>query len=141
MDPLFDGWWIVESTGKRDDRYCYRTFVRQIKAGEPRDIELHRGPFPTREQAEEHQYRDLLEDYWEAGFPVWADHCLECGSYAKVLAFDNEALWAWRVTECKDCGIQDSRTRPRWADLFGLDPNYTDGQDINEWLDEQRGEA
>lgn len=33
------------------------------------------------------------------------------------------------------------RATVKWADLFGIDPNYTDGQDIGEWLEEQRGEA
>jgi hypothetical protein len=31
--------------------------------------------------------------------------------------------------------------RPRWVDLFGADPDYCGGQDVNEWLDEQRGDA
>ncbi len=36
-----------------------------------------------------------------------------------------------------------SATEPEvtWAGLFGIDPDFTDGKDISEWLDEQRGEA
>lgn len=30
---------------------------------------------------------------------------------------------------------------PRWMDLFGIDPDYCEGRDVNEWLDDQRGEA
>lgn len=30
---------------------------------------------------------------------------------------------------------------PKWADLFGIAPNYTGGMDVDEWLDQQRGEA
>lgn len=30
---------------------------------------------------------------------------------------------------------------PKWVDLFGIDPDYTGGQDVNEWLDESRGDA
>lgn len=30
---------------------------------------------------------------------------------------------------------------PKWADLFGIDPDYCGGRDVSEWLDEQRGEA
>lgn len=113
VDPLFDGWWIAESPGYRhcDKNFCYQTTVRQIRAGEARDSELERGPFPTREQAEAFQYRDHLESYWEHGLTVYASHCLGCGWFAKVLAFDDQAGWAWRATECKRCGILDSRTQ------------------------------
>lgn len=27
---------------------------------------------------------------------------------------------------------------PKWADLFGADPNYTDGKPVEQWLHEQR---
>lgn len=30
---------------------------------------------------------------------------------------------------------------PAWIDLWGIDPDFTGGQDVNEWLDEQRGDA
>lgn len=69
-----------------------------------------RGPFPSEEMAEESRFRDSLPGYWEYGLAVYANHCLGCGRYAKVLAFDDEGGgWAWRVTECKKCGIKDSR--------------------------------
>lgn len=29
----------------------------------------------------------------------------------------------------------------RWVDLFGIDPDYCGGRDVNEWLDERRGDA
>lgn len=69
-----------------------------------------RGPFVSPEDAEENRYHDHLEGYWSAGMAVYADHCVGCGKYAKILAFDNQAGgWAWRVTECKHCGVLDSR--------------------------------
>lgn len=69
-----------------------------------------RGPFPRPEQAEEARWRDDLVSYWEHGLTVWADHCLGCGLFAKVLAFDSSGEgWSWRVTECKKCGVLDSR--------------------------------
>lgn len=69
-----------------------------------------RGPFSTLEEAQNWRWRDRLPSYWEHGLAVYADHCLGCGRWAKVLAFDDEAGgWAWRVTECKRCGILDSR--------------------------------
>ena len=33
------------------------------------------------------------------------------------------------------------RDTPKWADLFGIDPDFTDGTPIDEWLEQQRGEA
>lgn len=30
---------------------------------------------------------------------------------------------------------------PKWVDLFGMAPDFTGGQDVNEYLDESRGEA
>lgn len=33
------------------------------------------------------------------------------------------------------------RERPKWVDLFGIAPDFTGGQDINDFLDESRGEA
>ena len=30
---------------------------------------------------------------------------------------------------------------PAWIELWGIDPDYTGRQDVNEWLDEQRGDA
>jgi hypothetical protein len=108
---LLDGWWIAETPGwpHHDRNRCYRTTVRQVVDGEYVDLETFRGPFPTRAQAEEFQYRDYLADYWEAGMAVFADHCLGCGAFAKVLAFDSAGNWAWRVTECRRCGVLDSR--------------------------------
>lgn len=71
-----------------------------------------RGPFPDEEMAEEARWRDFTEDFWEVGLAVYADHCLGCGWFAKVLAFDNEGGgWAWRVTECKRCGVIDQRVK------------------------------
>ena len=29
----------------------------------------------------------------------------------------------------------------RWADLFGIDPNYLEGASVEEWLEANRGEA
>lgn len=35
----------------------------------------------------------------------------------------------------------EPKPEPKWADLFGADPDFTDGKPTNEWLDEQRGDA
>jgi hypothetical protein len=40
-----------------------------------------------------------------------------------------------------ESGAVGDSERPRWVDLFGADPDYCGGQDVNEWLDEQRGDA
>lgn len=32
-------------------------------------------------------------------------------------------------------------TTPKWVDLFGIDPDFTDGKPTDEWLDEHRGDA
>lgn len=70
-----------------------------------------RGPFPTREMAEEARWHDMVPRYWKAGIPVLARHCPQCGWFAKVLAGDDAAGgWAWKVTDCRRCGIIDSRT-------------------------------
>lgn len=53
---------------------------------------------------------DVVEDYWQSGITVWADHCVKCGRWAKKLAGCDWADWkSWRVTECSRCGIHDSR--------------------------------
>lgn len=31
--------------------------------------------------------------------------------------------------------------KPKWTDLFGMDPDFTGGKPIDEFLDEERGEA
>ena len=109
VDPLFDGWWTVRYTGEYCKHYCCRPTIVQVHAGEEWDPVYDRGPWPTREDAEGFEYVDHLAGYWERGLAVYADHCLGCGTFARVLAFDNGADRAWRVTECKDCGIIDSR--------------------------------
>lgn len=43
-----------------------------------------------------------------------------------------------------ECGTRAHLNGPRavkWADLFGIAPNFTGGKDVNEYLDESRGEA
>lgn len=71
-----------------------------------------RGPFPTREEAEERRWRDNVPGYWKAGLTVLAHHCPACGWFAKVLAGCDEAGgWSWHVTDCRRCGIIDSRVR------------------------------
>lgn len=109
VDYLFNEWWAAVSLG-RDDNYCYTIGLRQLHTGDVWDVTTMRGPWPTKELAEKNAYRDDLESYWEHGLTVYADHCLGCGKYAKVLAFNSEGGWAWRVTECKKCGVLDSRT-------------------------------
>lgn len=122
VDPLFDGWWTVRSPGwkGRCKHFCYQTEVVQIHAGDEWDIEHERGPWPTRERAESFQYRDMLEAYWEIDFAVYANHCLGCGRWAKVLAFDDAAGSAWRVTECARCDVIDSRDHSCFQDT--IDP-------------------
>ena len=45
--------------------------------------------------------------------------------------------------ESAETGTEGSEqaTPPRWVDLFGADPDYCEGKNVGEWLDEQRGEA
>lgn len=42
-----------------------------------------------------------------------------------------------------DPGLGDSGVseRLKWADLLGAAPDFTGGQDVNEYLDESRGDA
>lgn len=44
------------------------------------------------------------------------------------------------------CGCEPNlppelQPEPKWVDLFGIDPDYCDGKPVDEWLDENRGEA
>lgn len=103
-------WWYI-----RPDRPAYPVtgnLDRHLKekfGGSGHGLDV-RGGFTSEAEAEEHRWRDSLPSYWAHGLPVWADHCVGCGLYAKVLAFDNVAGgWAWRVTECVRCGVLDSR--------------------------------
>lgn len=32
-------------------------------------------------------------------------------------------------------------TEAKWIDLFGIDPDYTEGKPVDEWLEEHRGDA
>lgn len=69
-----------------------------------------RGPNPTPELAEHFRWRDMVPSYWEIGLTVWATHCLGCGRWAKKLAGDDSGEgWYWQVTDCKKCGMLDSR--------------------------------
>ena len=69
-----------------------------------------RGPFPDADMAEEFRWQDSVPRYWECGLTVWATHCPGCGRYAKMLAGDDSGGgWYWQVTDCKKCGILDSR--------------------------------
>lgn len=111
-------WWYIWA-----DRPDPESFPNMLRTFE----ELRRGPFMTKEEAEGERYRDQLEGYWQYGLAVYADHCVACGKWAKVLAFDNTAGgWAWRVTECKYCGMVDSRT------YTGDDPNQMTLDDLEE---------
>lgn len=101
VDPLFDGWWLAVAEG-----------TQQVHAGDEYDITRVRGPFPTNEMAEDWRWNaDRVLGAWEHGLAVYADHCLGCGKFAKVLAYDYGSGFAWRVTECKHCGILDSRVQ------------------------------
>lgn len=122
----FDGWWVVESTGRNKDNYCYHQRLRQVSAGEVFSIDRVRAFSPTREQAEEFMYDDHIEGCFDHGLEVYADHCLGCGKWAKVLAFADSGGWAWRVTECKSCGVIDSRTleQPRLAKCANILERY-----------------
>lgn len=44
-------------------------------------------------------------------------------------------------TETLDVVRRNPFREPKWVDMFGIDPDYTDGKPIDEWLEEQRGEA
>lgn len=70
-----------------------------------------RGPFPTPADAESRMWVDDVPAYWEAGLDVYAVLCPGCGRYAKRLAgTDIAGGWRWAVSECKKCGIRDTRT-------------------------------
>lgn len=52
----------------------------------------------------------------------------------------------WCRTEMSDAAAMAEvsalfKTTVRWVDLFGMDPDFTGGQDVNEYLDESRGDA
>lgn len=109
INPVFVGWWMLVSLG-RDSRGHFNRKLVKVRAGDEFDYEVCRGPFKSRRIAEdEWMWHDMTSAYWWAGLPIYADHCLGCGRYAKVLAFDDAAGWAWRVTECRKCGVLDSR--------------------------------
>lgn len=101
LDAVLDGWWLIEP-GKP---------ARQLRTGDEYDIIVSRGPYPTRELAEAARWYDALPGYFEHGLTVYARHCPGCGKFAKTLAFDDSGLpnFTWAVTECKNCGIIDSR--------------------------------
>jgi len=40
-----------------------------------------------------------------------------------------------------DYDLRPETARPKWADLYGIDPDFTGGKPVDVWLDEQRGEA
>jgi hypothetical protein len=46
-----------------------------------------------------------------------------------------------RVLELRDRLEPWTGPKPKWADLWGIDPDYCEGKPVDEWLDEQRGEA
>ena len=128
-DSDLEGWWVVESASYDRENHTYGAIVRPVVVGEKRNIARHRGPFPTKEIAEEFQYRDDLESYWESDMAVYADHCLGCGKWAKVLAFCDSGGWAWRVTECPKCGILDSRPEGRTKEALTRCCNYREDLD------------
>ena len=37
--------------------------------------------------------------------------------------------------------LEEDAAKPKWADLWGIDPDYTEGKSIAEFLDEGRGTA
>jgi hypothetical protein len=108
LDRALDGWWIIEPDAP----------ARQLRTGDEYDICLVRGPFATREIAEDARWHDSLPGYFEHDLVVYARHCNGCGWWAKTLAFDDTGLpnFTWSVTECQRCGIVDSRVK-RCSDL------------------------
>lgn len=83
---------------------------RKMHSENPATFHGSRGPFPSEAMAQDERFRDHVEGYWKVGLAVIARHCLGCGRYAKTLAFDSDANFAWDVTECERCGVIDSRT-------------------------------
>lgn len=105
INHLFKGWWICSSD--REEPWQPPEGY-DMRIGLPED----RGPFPTKEIAEKFRWQDDVPSYWEHGLPVWARPCLRCGKFAKTLAgSDLGGGWAWCVTECKKCGVLDSRCK------------------------------
>lgn len=57
---------------------------------------------------------------------------------------DRDAVLAARRRISVACDKYDGRNgieRPKWTDLFGSAPNFTGGMDIDEYLEQSRGEA
>lgn len=63
---------------------------------------------------------------------------------------DRGQAYEWIMREHSTHGLNDfdilelrapDEPRLKWVDLFGIDPNYCGGKPVDEWLDEQRGEA
>lgn len=106
VDTVMDGWWVAEPGLE----------TRQLKKGDSYDPVIARGPFPTREQAENARWRDLLPSYFYADLTVHANHCLGCGRWAKTVAFDHSHRFPWYATDCKKCGVTDTRNSP-WDQL------------------------
>jgi hypothetical protein len=50
---------------------------------------------------------------------------------------DSEHTCEYQNDVCVTCG----RDKPKWIDLYGIDPDFTGGMDIKEFLDQSRGEA
>lgn len=66
--------------------------------------------------------------------------CCLCGWRHRSWGLSGKSRWA-RGRAAMDAHLADAHPKPRWVDLFGIDPDFTDGQDVNEFLDESRGEA
>lgn len=67
-------------------------------------------------------------------FGVWFRTQQECEDYIRTQILPI----AGRMTS--EAGRRMTE-QPKWTDLFGIDPDFTEGQDADEWLNEQRGEA
>jgi len=101
---MFKGWWICSAD--REEPWQPPVGYEMRMHGWFED----RGPFPTLEIASKHRWQDDVPSLWKYGLTVWAKRCLKCGKFAKMLAgSDLAGGWAWLVTECKTCGVLDSR--------------------------------
>ncbi len=59
----------------------------------------------------------------------------------KVLGTSRSAVMREALQRAVDAAKVKARPEVRWVDLYGIDPNYTDGVPVEEWLEANRGEA
>jgi hypothetical protein len=100
VDTRFEDWWFVGVDG----------VPFQLEADAHFDIFTTKGPFKTPEDAIYFRWWDQVPEIKKRGGWNLAKHCLKCGWFARRIAGDDSAVWYWYITDCRRCGIIDSRT-------------------------------